>query len=238
MARCTAKTKGGQRCKREATVGKRTCLQHDVRELKSRAGRKGGRKRKPIDELSETYLRSGQRYVRSFGRVDADRFEEIILDPDLWSLRTSFAVIEMFKLDKLEAVYGPEENRVQWGMAAQYFSLMNSAYAEGDDASFKLNNEMLGNVIKGGIESERAKREFVAMTETQARIQQAEVKRFAALDGVYTARDVNDLMEWIALCAMRSFSNASEVERFIEEVGRQGPGFAFVGAFGSRKQSA
>lgn len=238
MAQCIGKTKSGDRCKRKAIDGKRCCLAHDKSARQRLVGKKGGRPRTPIDELSESYLRSGRRYTRSFGRVDADRFEEILLDPELWSLRSSFATIEMFKLEKLEAVYGPDQNRVQWGLAAQYFALQNEAYEQEDTASFKLNNEQLGKVIKGGIESERAKREFVAMTETQARIQQAEVKRFVALDGVFTARDVNDLMEWIALCATRVFTNATEVERFIEEVNRQGPGFGGAGALGPRKQSA
>lgn len=238
MGQCTATTKSGARCKKDALEGKRKCLQHDTQALKSRAGKKGGRPRKPIHELSPAYRRQLAYYRPVFSKKAYTQFEEYMCNPELYSIKASLAVSEIFKLDALATVWDREKSQAEWVSAFQLYRQMNEAIRNQDDPSAKFANEQLGKVLAGGMSSEAAKREFVGLSEHQSRLIQTEIKKHVALESTFTAREVADILEVIGIAVMESFTNASEVERFVQKVGSQGACVALVGALGSRKQSA
>jgi len=131
----------------------------------------------------------GSRYSRFLPQNLAARYEEVLSDPELISVKDQIAVLDSLLSEKLEGLADSNTHATLWSEASRAFADLKRAINERHPETIRKAISALGATLSNGLGRVRAEQSAREIIQEQAKLATVESKRLAQMEANITAKE-------------------------------------------------
>lgn len=199
--RCKMIKSDGQRCKQPVRAGWTVCSYHGAGTADTPAGRP------PTSGRYSKHLPT--RYIQDF--------EELIQDPNLLSLRTEMALLDV-RMGELLQRLDTTDSAAAWNRVAVATSMLAKMVSDGDLGGVADVVGLLRDAVDNHRDDSETWREIVMFIDQRRRVADVERRRIEAAKKYLTLQEANAMMAYFVSSVMKHCSSPQERARISEDL--------------------